>query len=202
MEIINITGTPREGVGTKVANIERAAGSIPCVVYGGGENLSFTVNPLSVRDLVYTPDFKVVEIELEGKTVRCILKAIQFHPVTDSIQHIDFLKLIDGHPVKLDVPVRCVGISPGVKVGGKLLQKMRKVKIKTLPELMVDHLTVDVSELKLGDSVRVRDITLPEGIQLMNPPANPVASVEIPRALRSAEAKADAEDEDEQEVEA
>jgi large subunit ribosomal protein L25 len=158
-------------------------------MYGGGENVIFNVKPLALKSLVYTPEFKVAEITLGDKTHRCILKDLQVHPVTDSILHVDFLRLIEGTPVKLEIPVRCVGASPGVKVGGKLQQKMRRVKVKTTPEKMVDELEVSINELLLGESVRVRDIKLPEGIEIMNPPANPVASIEIPRALRSAEAK-------------
>ncbi len=190
METHVINGTPRASVGTKDAKSNRANGQVPCIIYGGGDNTSFTVNPLEVRELIYTPDFKIVEINVDGSTHKCILKDVQFHPVTDNLLHIDFLRLVDGHPVKLDIPVRCIGVSPGVKVGGKLQQKMRKVRIKTLPENIVDHLTVDISSLELGQSVRVRDINVADNIQIMNPLANPVASVEIPRALRSAAAKA------------
>ena len=184
METIAINGTLRTGAGTTNSKIDRAGGKVPCILYGGGNNVSFTVNPKDVRDLIFTTEFKIVEVTIDGKTDRCILKTAQFHPVTDNVRHIDFLRLIEGNVVKLDVPVRCVGISPGVKVGGKLQQKMRKVKIKTLPEHMVDHLTVDISPLELGDSVRVRDVIVPEGIELMDPEANPVATIEIPRALR------------------
>lgn len=199
METFTINANPRAGVGTKNAKLDRTAGNIPCVIYGGGKNISCTVDPLSVRGLIYSADFKVVELNIEGEAHRCILKDIQFHPVTDQVQHMDFLSLTDGHPVKIDVPVRCVGASEGVKVGGKLQQKMRRVKIKTLPEKMVDHLTVDITALELGDSVRVRDIELPEGVEIMNPLANPVASVEIPRALRSATAGEEGEEGEEEE---
>jgi len=188
METIAINGSLRAATGTTTSKIDRAGGKVPCILYGGGDNVSFTVNPKEVRDLIFTTEFKVVELTIDGKVDRCILKTAQFHPVTDNLRHIDFLRLVDGHAVKLDVPVRCVGVSPGVKIGGKLQQKMRKLRIKTLPENMVDHLTVDISALELGDSVRVRDVLAPEGIELMNPEANPVATIEIPRALRSATA--------------
>lgn len=196
METIAINGSLRTGKGSTTSRIDRAEGKVPCVLYGGAENVSFTVTPKEVRDLIYTSDFKVVEVNIDGNATRCILKSAQFHPVTDNVIHIDFLRLVEGHPIKLEVPVRCVGVSPGVKVGGKLQQKMRKIKIKTVPEQMVDHLTVDISELELGSSVRVRDISIPEGIQILNPLANPVATVEIPRALRSAEAAAEGTEEE------
>ncbi len=186
MEIIKLEGQKRESAGTTGANKIRKSGQIPCVIYGGGDNVFCSLKPKDVKSLIYTADFKLAEVEVDGATHKCILKDLQVHPVTDNIMHIDFLRLVDGHPVKLEVPVKCVGASPGVKVGGKLLQKMRKIKIKTVPEKMVDQLTVDISSLELGDSVRVRDVEIPEGIEIMNPMANPIASVEIPRALRSA----------------
>ncbi|MGK0390934.1 MAG: large subunit ribosomal protein L25 [Maribacter sp.] len=199
METIAISGELRAATGTKYAKQNRAAGAVPCVIYGGGENVSFTINPKSVRDLIYTSDFKLAEVTIDGTAHRCILKDAEFHPVTDKLLHMDFLKLVDGHPVKVEVPVRCVGVSPGVKIGGKLQQKLRRLSIKALPEKMVDHLVVDISLLELGDSVRVSDVQIPEGIQIMNPMANPVASVEVPRALRSADDE-EGEDEDEDET--
>lgn len=195
MDTVVINGVPREGLGKKTARAARKEGQVPCVIYGGGDNVSFTVKPLSVRDLVYTADFKLAEINVDGTSHRCILKDIQFHPVTDNIVHIDFLKLVEGQPIKLEVPVRCEGVSPGVKLGGKLQQNLRKIKIKTTPDKIVDHLTVDISSLELGQAVRVRDINVPEGIEVMNPMANPVAAVEIPRALRSAASKAESGEE-------
>lgn len=197
METIAISGELRAATGTKYAKQNRAVGTVPCVIYGGGDNISFTVNPKSVRELIYTTEFKLAEVTIDGTAHRCILKSAEFHPVTDNLLHMDFLKLVDGHPVKVEVPVRCVGASPGVKIGGKLQQKLRRLKIKALPESMVDHLVVDISLLELGDSVRVRDVQVPEGIQMMNPMANPVASVEIPRALRSADDE-EGEEEDEE----
>ncbi len=188
METIQITGEVRTSEGSKGAKSIRKNGRIPCIIYGGEGNTLFSVNPLDVRSIVYTPDFKLAEINVGGKVEKCILKDIQVHPVTDNIEHIDFLRLIDGTPIKLEVPVRTEGVSPGVKVGGKLLLKLRKIKIKTTPEKIVDHLKIDISNIELGESARVRDIIAPDGVEIMNAMANPVASVEIPRALRSAEA--------------
>ena len=117
------------------------------------------------------------------------------HPVTDSLTHIDFIELVDGTPVKVDIPIRFKGDSPGVKLGGKLLQSIRRVTVKTLPENLVDELFVDISELELGFAVRVRDIEAPDSVQIMNTGATPVAIVEVPRALRSATAAADKDEE-------
>ncbi len=194
MKTIKINGNLRQDLGKKANATLRKEGLVPGIIYGGSDNVTFSVKPRDLRDLIYTPDFNVVELDIDGTTNRCILKDIQFHPVTENIVHIDFLRLVEGHSIKLDIPVKCVGVSPGVKLGGKLQQKMRTVKVKTLPENMVDQLTVDISSLELGDSVRVKDIQANENIEIMNPMANPVATVEVPRALRSATSKAEKEE--------
>lgn len=194
MNTLEIQGSLRSGVGKKVTGTERKSGLIPAVLYGGNEVSHFTVTPASVKHLVYTPDFKLANIKIEGKSYKAILKQVQFHPVTDQIIHIDFLRLIDKTPIKVEVPLRFKGTSPGVKVGGKLIQQVRKVKIKTLPENLVDELNADISSLDLGQSLRVRDIQIPNGIEIINNPATPVALIEIPRALKAAaaaEAKAE-----------
>jgi large subunit ribosomal protein L25 len=194
MTSVDIQGSVRAGVGKKVTSSERKSGLIPAVLYGGNEVKHFTVTPASVKHLVYTPDFKLANIDLDGNRFNAILKQVQFHPVTDQIIHIDFLRLLDKTPVKVDVPLRFQGTSPGVKVGGKLIQQVRKITIKTTPEAMVDVLHADISSLELGQSLRVRDVKVPAGVEILNNPATPVALIEIPRALKAAaaaEAKAE-----------
>lgn len=191
MEVISFEANVRENLGTKSAKSARSNDRIPAVMYGGDEPVHFTTTVSDVRHLVYTPDFKVAEISVNGQAYRCILKDVQFHPVTDAIQHIDFLRLVEGQPVKIEVPVRFVGNSPGVRAGGKLLQNLRRVKIKALPKHMVNEVKLDISTLELGQAVRVRDIDTAEGVEILNPPSTPVAVIEIPRALRSATAAAE-----------
>ncbi len=191
MKYITIKGEAREKLGKKWARAARKEGLIPCVLYGGNEVVHFTTTQAQVKSLVYTPEFKVAKVEVNGQTVECILKDIQFHPVTDSVVHIDFLRLVEGHPIKLQVPVRFVGASPGVKLGGKLQQNVRRIKIKTTPEYMVDVLELNVSKLEMGQSIRVRDIQAKEGIEIMQAPGTPVATVEIPRSMRSAASAAE-----------
>ncbi|MEN0003090.1 MAG: 50S ribosomal protein L25 [Bacteroidota bacterium] len=190
MEIVAVKGEPRKGFGGTASKEVRSQGLIPCVLYGFDEVVHFSTDVKTVKPLIYTPDFKIAEVEIDGKTYKTILKDVQFHPVTDEIVHIDFLKLIDGHPVKYEVPVKFVGSSPGIKLGGKLLQNIRRVKIKATPETMVDILTLDISNLEMGQSIRIRDIEAVEGIEIMTPSGTPVATIEIPRALRSAAAAA------------
>lgn len=194
MEIVAIKGQIRSDVGKKSSKAVRKEGLVPCVLYGTKEAIHFSIDPKSVKELIYTPDFKLAEVELDGTTYKTILKDTQFHPVSDAIVHLDFLALTDGHKVKVEVPVRFKGISPGIKLGGKLQQNLRRVKIKATPEHLVSDLTLDISELALGDAIRVRDIAAIEGIEIMSPGGTPVASVEIPRALKSADAAAEGEE--------
>ncbi|MBI1224494.1 MAG: 50S ribosomal protein L25 [Bacteroidetes bacterium] len=184
MVSVNIEGTLRSGTGTSSAKAARDAGTIPCVLYGSGENVHFTVTPDSVRDIVYTGEFKLANVTVGGKDYRCILKDIQFHPVTDTVTHIDFLHLVDGNTIKVNVPIRFEGTAPGVRSGGKFIQKLRSVKIKTKPEAMVDEMKVDISKLKLGQSLRVRDIQTKEGVEIINAQALPIATIAVPRGLK------------------
>ena len=190
MNSVAFTATERSDKGKTSSKAVRKEGKIPCILYGGGVNVSFSTTHKDIKNLIYTPDFKLAEITIDGAVHKCILKDVQFHPVTETVLHADFLKLEDGRPVQLEVPVRFKGVSPGVKTGGKLQQTLRRVKIKTTPDKMVDELLVDISELELGMSARVRDLEVPEGIEVMNSMGIPVVSVEVPRALRSAEDEA------------
>jgi large subunit ribosomal protein L25 len=192
MEIVAVSGQLRPGLGKKGTKAVRNEGGIPCVLYTKDEVIHFSTTGKEIKPIVYTPDFKVADIVIDGKTYRAILKDIQWHPLTDSIVHIDFMGLQAGHTIKVEVPLRFKGVSPGVKAGGKLQQKLRRVLIKTTPEHMVSELKVSISTLELGQSIRVRDILVEEeGIEILNSPGVPVATIEIPRALRSATAAAE-----------
>lgn len=201
MKIVAVKGQLRSDLGKQSAKAVRREKQIPCVLYGGDEVLHFSTSQHDVKDIVYTPDFKIAEIQVDGTTYRCILKDVQFHPVTDEILHIDFLRLIDGTPIKIELPVRFKGTAPGVKSGGKVMRKVRRVKVKTLPEKLVDELLLDVSKLHMGDSIRVRDIQTVEGMEILSSPGIPVATVEVPRAMRSMPAAAAAGEEEEEELE-
>ncbi len=194
MEVISINANKRADVGKKSTKAARKEGLVPGVIYGGKEVVHFTAKPFDFRDLVYTADFKLAEINVEGTPVKCILKDIQFHPVTEDIVHMDFVELVDGQNVIVEIPVRFKGVAPGVKVGGKLIQLVRRVKVKTTPDKLVNALYADISTLELGQSARVRDIEAGEDLEIMNNGSIPVCAIEIPRALRSATAAAAAKD--------
>lgn len=202
MEIVKVEAQIRESFGKKHTKLLRKEGLVPAIIYGGKENTAISVTPRAVKSLVYTPDFKLAEITVDGASHTCILKDIVFHPLSDEITHIDFLRTIEGVSIKVEIPVGYKGTSPGVKEGGKLITQMRKVKVKTTPDKLVDQLFVDISELDLGNSVRVRDIEIPEGMEILTTGATPVAIVEVPRALKSAAAAADKDGEEGGAVEA
>lgn len=180
----------RSGLGKKATRDDRSQQAIPCVLYGGKEVVHFNTTYLEIRHLVYSPDFKIAEITVGDNVYRTLLKATQFHPISEQLMHIDFVLLEPGVVMKVEIPVRFKGQSPGVKVGGKLLQQVRKVKVKCTPENLVDGLFVDISSLELGQTTRVKNIELPAGIELLMSGQIPVATIEIPRALRAAAAAA------------
>jgi large subunit ribosomal protein L25 len=186
MEIFKLQGEIRENIGKKHVKEVRKSEAIPCVLYGGKDTVSFSVDPKDVKDLIYTDIFRIVELDIAGKVTRSILKDVQFHPVSDSVLHLDFQELKDGRNVKVSVPVGFFGSSPGVKEGGSLQSLMRRVVIKTTPDTLVDNLKADISKLGLGQSLRVKHLTIPEGIMVMHDENTPIAFVEIPRSLRSA----------------
>lgn len=185
MQVIDIQGELRSGTGKRAVKDLRGKGNIPCVIYGGKENIHFEAPPATFKQLVYTPDFKIVNLQVAGKSYRCILKDIQFHPVNDQLQHLDFLELADNKKVKCNIPVRTVGVSPGVKSGGKLMQSLRRVTIKAYPKDIMDMLKVDISHLELRQIIRIRDIKLPDGVEVLANGSIPVVMVEIPRALKT-----------------
>lgn len=194
MKTIALTGTPRTDLGKKSTKATRNAGLVPCVLYGGEDTVHFSVTTKALRDLIYTNEFRVAEVEVEGKKYTAIVKDVQFHPVTDVIMHVDMLELIEGKSVKAEIPIRLVGTATGVKVGGVLMQKIRKLKIKATPDKLSAFINVNVEHLTLGKSIRVRDVEVQDGIEIINSGGIPLASVEVPRALRSAEARAAAEE--------
>ncbi len=194
MKTVEIKAEPREDLGTAHSRRLRRAGHVPCVLNGAGDAIHFFTDPLSLRDIVYTADFKVAQMELNGKTYRAILKDIQFDPVTEQILHVDFQALLEGRKIKVEIPVHFEGSPVGVKNGGVFVRKQHKVLVKTTPDNLVAELLVDVAELGIGESVRVKDIKCPNEIEILTNPSIPIASITRPRVLVVA-----ADDEEEEE---
>ncbi|QQR98092.1 MAG: 50S ribosomal protein L25 [Sphingobacteriales bacterium] len=185
MQSITISGKARTQVGKKATKADRNDGNVPCVMYAGNEVVHFTSTMSSLRPLLFTPNFYKVLVDIDGTVTEALLKDVQQHPVTDDIMHLDFIKLIPGAKIYAEIPIKIVGSSPGVKEGGKLLVKVRKLKVRATAETLKEVIEVDISSLKLGQSTKVKDLP-DQGFQILNSPSIPLASIEIPRALRSA----------------
>lgn len=168
----------------------RKNNGVPCVLYGGGsENVHFTVTNDELRNLVYTPHIYVVNLVIDGKKVNAIMKDIQFHPVKDTILHVDFYRIDEVNPIVMEVPVQLEGLAEGVKAGGKLTLQMRKLKVKALYTMIPERLVINVSHLGLGKTIKVGELQY-EGLELQNAKDAVVCAVKLTRAARGAAAAA------------
>ncbi|MBP5365242.1 MAG: 50S ribosomal protein L25/general stress protein Ctc [Bacteroidales bacterium] len=189
MQTFDIKGTKRVANGKKAAKALRANGQVPCIIYGGKEPVEFAVPESSFRNLIYTPNVYIVNVDIDGVVKKAILKDIQFHPVTEKILHVDFFEIFDDKPVAIAVPVKLVGNSEGVKAGGKLQLEMRKLSIKGLPSKLLDVLEIDVTNLGLGKVIKVGELKY-EGIEILNAKAAVVVAVKLTRAAIAAQGEA------------
>jgi large subunit ribosomal protein L25 len=194
MESFSLEAHKKDVSGKSAVLRLRREGFTPCVMYGGGKTMSFCLTEPQYRHLVFSPNFQLVEITYEGVKYRTILKEIQFEPVSGGVRHLDFLILEPGKKFKAKIPLRFKGVSPGVKVGGKFLALVRTINVMTTPESIVNEIYADISTMELGSTIRVRDIEPISGMAITNAPATPIAAIEIPRALKSAQAAASAPD--------
>ncbi len=189
MKTVSIEGTKRETFGKAAARIHRSEDLVPGVIYGGAETIHFNTTAKNLKALVYTPDFQLAEVTVDGKTYRCIMKDLQFDVVTDKLNHIDFLELVEDKKVIANLPIKYVGQSEGVKEGGRLELKMKSIKVRTLPKYLVEAIEVDITNLQLNANLRVEDVKA-ENMEVMFPGRQPIASVVMTRALRQAESDA------------
>jgi len=190
MKTTEIIGYKRANLGKQEAKRLRKDANAPCVLYGGREQVHFYTPMALLKDLIYTPDAHFVDLTIEGTAYQCILQDIQFHPVSEMMLHVDFLQIFADKRVKMQIPTMLMGKAPGVIQGGSLARKLRKLPILAYPKDMPAYIQVDVATLELGQMVRVRDIKT-ENYTILASPTIPVASVEIPRALRSTAGKAE-----------
>lgn len=186
MKTIEIKGTSRTELGKKSSKEVRKAGNVPCVIYGKEENIHFYTPEINFKNLVYTPAAHLVKITLEDKEFRAVLKDMQFHPVKDNILHADFIQILPDKPVVISVPVKVQGDSVGVIAGGKLSIKRRNLKIKGLADDLPETLTVDITNLKIHESVKVGDLKY-DKIELLDPKKSVVLSIATSRVAAKAE---------------
>ncbi|OOQ56477.1 50S ribosomal protein L25/general stress protein Ctc [Mucilaginibacter pedocola] len=189
MKSFAISGSPRENVGKRDAKELRYQGLVPAVLYGGSTQTHFSVSAADLRHVVYTPVVHFIDITVAGVTTQAIIKDMQFHPLTEQLIHIDFLQLDAAKPVTIEIPVKLTGTSPGVKVGGKLVQKLRKLRVKALPKDHLDNIEVSIEALEVGKSVKVNEIKFPN-LTITNAQEDTIVSVTTSRALRQAEQEA------------
>jgi len=193
MKTVEIIGYKRANLGKSDAKRLREEGNVPCVLYGGKEQIHFHSPMYLFKELVYTPNIAFVKLNIEGDEYSAILQDIQFHPVSETILHADFLQLFDDKMIKMDIPIRFEGVAPGLQKGGKLMQKLRNITVKALPADMPEFITVNVDKLDLGKSVKIGELAK-ANYEILNSSLVTIASVAIPRALRSG-----GEEEEEQE---
>lgn len=193
MKSIDIQGTARNGFGKKASKELRKQNLIPCNLYGVEKDekglpvaKAFQVTTEEVRNLVYTPDIHAINLTIDGQTVLAVMKEIQFHPVKDTIQHIDFYQITDSKPIVMAVPVKLTGLAAGVKAGGKLDQAMRRVKAKAIYTVIPEKIEIDVTPLTIGKSFKVGDLKV-EGIEFVSPKQAVICSVQSTRAAAAAE---------------
>ena len=189
MKSFAISGSRRENVGKRDAKELRYEGKVPAVLYGGDNQIHFAVSAADLKGLVYTPDVHFVDIDVEGTKAQAVLQDIQFHPLTELILHVDFLRVNDSKPFVMEIPVKLTGTSPGVKMGGKLIQKLRKLRVKAFAKDMPQYVEVGIEVLELGKSVRVGDLSF-DKFQVTNNTDDTIVSVVMSRALKQAEQEA------------
>ena len=183
MKTVTIEGQLRTEFGKKATRQVRSQEAVPAVIYGGAQEINFSASAKAFKPLVYTAEFQVAEVKIGDKTYKTILKDLQFDKVTDTLIHVDLLELVDDKKVIATLPLKYTGNSAGVKDGGKLVIKMKSVKVKTLPKFLKEFIEVDITNLKLNENLRIEDINAPD-MEIMNSPRIPIASVVMTRQLK------------------
>lgn len=185
MQIFELKGELRNDLGKKATTALRAEGKVPCVLYGGGENVHFSVVEKDLQKLLYTPIVYIVKLNISGKECEAIMREIQFHPVSDRVLHMDFYQISENKPVVMEVPVKLQGFAAGVQAGGKLALIVRKLKVKALPAALPGEIVLDVTNLGLGKSIKVKDLSF-EGFEVVNAKEVVIAQIKLTRAARAA----------------
>lgn len=180
MKSVSLSGSPRENVGKKDAKTIRKQGLVPCVIYGGKEQIHFNLDERDFSKILFTPETYIVNLKVGDKEISTLLQDIQYHPLTDKVLHADFLQFESDKPVKVSIPVKTFGVSPGVLKGGTMKLVMRKLVVKALVEHIPDYVEVDISKLDIGDSAKVKDLTL-DNIEFLDRPNNVVVGVKVTR---------------------
>ncbi len=189
MKTITIEGHLRTESGKKATRQLRSQDNVPGVIYGGAKEVNFYTSAKALKPLVYTGEFQLAQVDVDGNSYTCILKDLQFDKVSDLLNHIDLLELVEDKKVVATLPIKFVGVSVGVKAGGKLVTKMNALKVKALPKDLKEHIEVDITNLELNGNIRVEDVKEPN-LEILNSPRIPIASVVLTRQLKQEESAA------------
>lgn len=180
MKTVSLSGSPRANVGKTDATALRAKGQVPCVIYGAGEQIHFSADIRHFKNIIFTPETNIVNVEIAGKSYKTILQEAQFHRLNDNLIHADFLQITEDKPVIVQLPVKTIGSAEGVKAGGKLVLKLRKLKVKGLIAKLPAFIELNVEKLEIGKSISAGDIKL-DGITILHPSNISVVSVQTTR---------------------
>lgn len=193
MKSVALQGNKRTDRGSTNAKALRAEEKIPAVLYGGKENTHFTVNEIQFGKIINSPNVYFVDLDIDGSKHRAIVKDVQFHPVTDKVLHVDFLEAVEGQPITVNMPIKLTGNSRGVMNGGKLRTVTRRLKVRGVAEALPEFVTIDITNLRIGQSIKVGDITV-DGLTFLD-----AANAVVVAVKRSRVSVADDSDEDEEE---
>ncbi len=188
MKSVSISGSLRENVGKKDAKAQRNQGMIPCVIYGGKEQKLFVVDEREFKNLLYTPEVKYAELNINGVTHKAIVQETQFHAITDKLLHVDFLEVVDGKPITIEIPFKVKGTSPGVLKGGLLKKRVRKLKVRGLLENIPEDITADISNLEINDMTKIADIHI-DNLEIVDNPNKVIIQVIPTRGSAAATAE-------------
>jgi large subunit ribosomal protein L25 len=190
MKVLSISGSPRESVGKKDAKQLRKKGFVPCVMYGGEKQVLFYLEENKLTPILNAKEPITIDINIDGHIYHCIIQDLQFHPLTDKVIHIDFIEMNENKPITMTIPINFVGESIGVKRGGKMDVKIKKLLVRALPSKMPSSINVDISKMDVGDNIRIRDIVNDE-YQILNPPHLMIAKVIYTRATLASNLEGD-----------
>jgi large subunit ribosomal protein L25 len=193
MKSVSMSGSLRENVGKKDAKKHRKEGKIPCVLYGGEEQIHFTLDNMDFSKIIFTPEVFIINLKIDKKDYTAILQDVQYHPVTDRVLHADFLQVMEGKPVIIGVPVKLEGTAPGIIKGGKLRKKMRKLVVKGLVDDLPEYITLSIDKLDLNDNIKVKDVSIPK-LELLDNPNGEIVGVKTGRGAGMGEPEEEEEE--------
>ena len=176
MKSVSISGSLRENVGKKDARAQRSQGMIPCVIYGGKDQKMFVVDERQFKNLLYTPEVRYAEVNIDGDVRKAIVQETQFHAITDKLMHVDFLEVVDGKPITIEIPLKISGTSPGVLKGGLLKKRVRKLKVRGLLENIPEEVVSDISNLEINDMTKISDVHI-DNLEIVDNPNKVIIQV-------------------------